>query len=54
MLIVDCKRDRVWLPLTLEALRCEGSCIVTSVIDESLLVALRKAMYQSRDASPAS
>src|SRR5262245_39750585 len=50
MLVVDCRNDERWLPLSLEALRFEGCCIVTGVIEAPVLAALRTAMYRVQDA----
>jgi ectoine hydroxylase-related dioxygenase (phytanoyl-CoA dioxygenase family) len=46
MLIVDGRRDKDWLPLTLEALRYTGCAGVTGVLDAAFIEKTRSRMYQ--------
>src|SRR5262245_26292223 len=50
MLSVDCRSEKHWLDLALTAVRREGCCVVTSVLDADLLTVIRPAMYRVREA----
>jgi|SRR5579883_200953 len=46
MTVVDCRRDRDWLSLTLGALRYNGCAVITGVLDDTFLAETRERMYQ--------
>lgn len=49
MVTVNCKREKEWLALTLESVRCVGYALVQDVLDSRLIETTRAAMYRVQE-----
>lgn len=49
MVTIDCKREKDWLALALESVRCAGYALVCEVLDPLFLEATRVTMYKVRE-----
>ena len=46
---IDCRNDASWIAHVAGELECVGYCIVTGILDETLLAEVREAMYRAQE-----